>query len=124
MQSTKPKDSGPECLKNQSIIDNLEEIRSGIIRIILAQPEKLPKDICGVTNTYIYDWVWGLGVPSLLTDGHCDYVEKDKEYLVSILVDSTELLCLDEPNWDQKRVNYSYRIGESQLREYKINQVL
>ncbi len=60
----------------------------------------------------------------LLTTGKADCYEKENEYLISFLIDSRDLLCLGESDYDNRRVNWSYRIGSSELREYKLNQII
>lgn len=125
MIKPKPRDIGPNDLINEDIKNNLEELRSGVMRIILAQDGyKSQKEICGTLNSFIRDWVWGLGVPRLITDGKSDFYESDNEYLISLLIDSTDLLLLDEPGYEDKRVNYSYRIGKSELRQHKLEQLI
>jgi hypothetical protein len=125
MIKTKPKDISPDDLSNQEIKDNLEEFRQGCIRIILAYDGlKSQTEICHSLQSWINDWIMGIGVPMLLTTGKADCYEKENRYLISFLIDSRDLLCLGESDYDNRRVNWSYQIGSSELREYKLNQVI
>lgn len=115
----------PDSLTNQKIKDYLEEIRKGVIRIILTYKEESNNEqICSYIDTYLYDWVLGIGVDMVLTAGDSwHHLEKD-EFEVAILIDERELLCLREKNWEGNQINYSYKIGPAELREYKLQEVL
>ena len=123
MIKTKPKDISPDDLSNQEIKDNLEEFRQGCIRIILAYDGlKSQTEICHSLQSWINDWIMGIGVRKLLTTGKADFYEKENEYSISLLIDSRNLLCLGESDYDNRRI--SYRIDQTELREFKIEQFI
>lgn len=112
----------PEELENKSIFNNIERIKNGAIEIILKHSDKGPDKVKSILNGYLYNWVLGIDVPLVLTDAAADY--EDGFYSIEILIDDRNLICLNEPNGTNKKLAYTYFINQSELRNYKLNQIV
>lgn len=115
----------PDGLTNQKIKDYLEEIRRGVFRIILAYKDQTTNEkVCSYIDSYLHDWVLGIGVDMVLTGGDAFHHSPTDEFEVAILIDERDLLCLGEKKWEGTQVNYSFKIGPAEIREFKLDEVL